>query len=150
MKMIHFEKTLEINASKEAVWTVLSRFMHINEFAPFITSVDALTDDEDRVGSRRRNHFDNGTSMVEEVVEWKPGQKYRVRLSEMDAMPLHEAYAEISIETIDEGHSRVIWGMDYKVKFGPFGWLLGQTMMKIMMGKILVANLKGLSDKVTE
>jgi hypothetical protein len=42
----------------------------------------------------------------------------------------------------------VIWDMDYRVKFGPFGWLLGQTMMKMMMGKILDGNLKGLADKV--
>ncbi len=38
--------------------------------------------------------------------------------------------------------------MDYRVKFGPFGWLLGQTMMKLMMGKILDGNLKGLANRV--
>jgi len=42
----------------------------------------------------------------------------------------------------------VIWDLDYRVKFGPFGWLLGQTMMKMMMGKIIDGNLKGLADKV--
>ena len=40
------------------------------------------------------------------------------------------------------------WGMDYRVKYGPVGWLLGQSMMKMMMGKILDGNLKGLADKV--
>ena len=32
--------------------------------------------------------------------------------------------------------------------YRPVGWLMGQTMMKMMMGKILDANLKGLADKV--
>ena len=63
-------------------------------------------------------------------------------------MPLHEAHAEVSVEPLGSERSRVKWGMDYRVKYGPFGWLLGQTMMKMMMGKILDGNLKGLADKV--
>ncbi len=146
--MIHFERTLKIDATPNAVWAVLGRFMHIDEFAPLITSVDSLTEGEDRIGSKRRNHFDNGTSVVEEVTAWDEGRSYRVRLSEMDAMPLHEAYSEMSIESIDNGGSLVTWDMDYRVKFGPLGWLLGQTMMKLMMGKILDGNLKGLAERV--
>lgn len=67
--MIHYERTLEIDATPDDVWAVLGRFMHIDEFAPLIKSVDALTDGEDGIGSKRRNHFDNGTSLVEEVTE---------------------------------------------------------------------------------
>ena len=122
--MIHHNRTKEIDAPPDAVWAVLGRFMHIDEFAPFITSVDALTDGEDGMGSKRRNNFDNGTSMVEEVTEWEPGHRYRVRLSEMDAMPLIEAYAEVSVEPIANERSRVNWAMDYRVKFGPFGWIM--------------------------
>ncbi len=146
--MIHFERTLKIDATSNEIWAVLGRFMHIDVFAPLITSVEALTEGEDRVGSKRRNHFDNGTSVVEEVTAWDEGRSYRVRLSEMNAMPLHEAYSEISIAQKDSGESLVTWDMDYRVKFGPLGWLLGQTMMKLMMGKILDGNLNGLAEKV--
>jgi hypothetical protein len=66
----------------------------------------------------------------------------------MTGMPLNDMYAEISVEPLDSGRARVKWSMDYRVKFGPFGWLLGQTMMKLMMGKIIVGNLKGLASKV--
>ncbi|MGI9390480.1 MAG: SRPBCC family protein [Boseongicola sp.] len=146
--MIHHERTLEINASLDAIWEVIGRFMHIDEFAPLVKSVDALTEGEDGVGSKRRCHFDNGTSLVEEVTEWEPNRRYRVQLSEMAAMPLHEAYAELSVEPLDAGKSRVTWSMDYHVKYGPFGWVLGQTMMKMMMGKIIDGNLKGLAEMV--
>jgi carbon monoxide dehydrogenase subunit G len=146
--VIHSERSLEIDAPPEAVWAVLGRFMHIDEFAPQITSVDALTEGEDGVGSKRRNHFENGTSVVEEVTDWQPDRSYRVRLSEMAAMPLHEADAELSIEPLEHGRSRTTWGMDYRVKYGPFGWLLGQTVMKRMMGGVLDGNLTGLAEKV--
>ncbi len=146
--MIRFERTLDIDATPAALWSVVGRFMHIDEFAPLVTSVEALTEGEDRVGSKRRCNFDDGTSVVEEVTTWEPNRRYRVRLSEMAAMPLREAYAEVSVEPLDNGGARVTWGMDYRVKYGPIGWLLGQTMMRLMMAKILDGNLKGLSDKV--
>jgi len=145
--MIHFQRVQTMDAAPNAVWAVLGRFMHIDEFAPAIESVDALTDGEDGVGSKRRNHFADGTSMIEEVTEWEADHKYRVRMSEM-AMPLHEAYAEISVVPANGGGSTVRWTFEYRVKYGPFGWLLGQTMMKMMMGKVLDANLKGLADRI--
>ena len=88
--MIHLERTLDIDAAPGAVWAMLGRFMHIDEFAPQVKSVDALTEGEDGVGSKRRCHFENGGSVVEEVTEWEAGRKYRVTLSGLDAMPLHE------------------------------------------------------------
>lgn len=145
--MIHFERSLMIDATPDAVWDVLSRFMHIDEFAPQITSVDALTEGEVGLASKRRNHFENATSLVEEVTEWKPGAGYSVKLSDMAAMPLHEASSDIHIIPTD-GRSRVTWTFDYRVKYGPVGWLMGQTLMKMMMGKIIDANLHGLSNKV--
>ncbi|WP_166417796.1 SRPBCC family protein [Cochlodiniinecator piscidefendens] len=144
--MIHHERSLTIDAAPDTVWAVLSRYMHIDEFAPQITSVDALTDGEIGVGSKRRNNFANNTSLVEEVTHWQPGKGYTVKLSEMAAMPLKEASSEIRISPIG-GQSKVTWTFDYRVKYGPLGWLMGQSMMKMMMGKIIDKNLQGLSDK---
>lgn len=146
--MIHFERNHMIDATPEEIWAVLGRYMHIDEFAPQIKSVDALTVGENGVGSKRRNNFDNGTSVVEEVTTWKTNQSYTVKLSDMAAMPLHEASSEISVVQQVGGLSKVKWTFDYRVKYGPLGWLMGQTMMKMMMGKILDGNLKGLADKV--
>ncbi len=145
--MIHHERNLTIDATPDAVWAVLGRYMHIDTFAPEITSVDALTEGEDGLGSKRRNHFANGTSLVEEVIAWAPGKGYTVKLSEMAAMPLKAASSEVRITLMGQ-RSKVTWTFDYTVKYGPLGWLLGKTLMKMMMGKIIDANLKGLSDKV--
>ena len=145
--MIHHERSLTIDAAPEAVWEVLSRYMHIDEIAPQISSVDALSDGEVGLGSKRRNNFANGTSVVEEVTSWEPGSGYTVRFSEMEAMPLQEASSEVRI-TPTGGKSVVTWTFDYRVKYGPLGWLIGQTMMKIMMGRIIDANLLGLSKRV--
>jgi len=146
--MITHQRTLVINATPNAVWAVLSRFMHIDEFAPLVSKVDALTTGEDNVGSKRRCHFTNGTSLVEEVISWNHNKSYTVRLSEMDAMPLEESTAKIAIFPKGAGQTQVVWSSSFRVKYGIFGWLLGQTMMKMMMGKILDGNLKGLADNI--
>ncbi|WP_371171714.1 SRPBCC family protein [Aliiroseovarius sp. 2305UL8-7] len=119
--MIHHGRSLTIDADPEAVWAVLSRSMYVTEFAPQITSVDVLTDGNVGLGAKRRNHFANGTSVVEEVTVWKPGSGYTVELSDMTAKPLHEASSEIRI-TPTGGKSKVIWTFNYRVKYGPLGW----------------------------
>ena len=144
--MIHIEKSLTMNAAPEAVWAVLQKYMHIDEFAPGITAVDALTKGEIGLGSKRRNHFVNGTSLVETVTRWQPGQGYSVALSEMAAMPLQAANSQIRVTPVG-GQARVSWSFEFQAKYGLIGWLMGQTMMRLMMGKIIMANLHGLADK---
>ena len=145
--MLHVKRTRDINATPEAIWAMLDRFMHIDEIAPAVTRVDALTAGSDGVGSKRRCHFDNGGSMVEEVTDWQEGRGYRIRGSELAPMPLTSLTAEIWIEPAGNG-SKVTWSTDFKVKYGPLGWLLGQAMMKPMMGKVIEANLEGLAGEV--
>lgn len=145
--MIHFQRTLVIDAASDDIWAVLSRYMHIDEFAPAITSVDALTEAAIGVGAKRRNNFENGSSVVEEVIQWNDGVGYRVQLSDMDAMPLKEASSHIYLKPESSG-TKVTWTFDYRMKFGPPGWLMGVTLLKMMMGKIIDANLKGLESKV--
>ncbi len=149
LKMIHFERTLEIDAMPDDVWAILGNFRQVDEFAPEIVSVDALTDGADGVGSKRRNHFKNGTSLVEEIIEWEPAKRrFRLQMLDMDSMPLHEGCSAMSVEPRANGGSKVVWNMDFRVKYGPLGWILGQTMMKMMMGKIIDGNLQGLANKV--
>lgn len=146
--MIHHQRTLVIDASPDAVWAVLGRFMHIDEFAPLVASVEALTTGDDQVGSKRRCTFDDGGNVVEEVTKWQEGRGYRVRLSDTEPMPLHEAHAELRITPQGSAQSLVTWRMEYRVKYGLFGWLLGQTAMKMMISKILDGNLRGLADRL--
>jgi carbon monoxide dehydrogenase subunit G len=146
--MIHNQRTREVDATPQDVWAVMGRFMHMQEFAPRIQTIDALTESEDGVGARRRCNFEGGGSVVEEVTEWEDNWKYTVRMSEAGTMPLKDAYVELSVEPIAEGRSQGKMAMDYQMKFGPIGWLMGQTMMKRMMGGIFEEILNELGKKV--
>ncbi len=146
--MIHLERTLDMNATPEDIWAVIGLYMKTEDYSPYIVSVDALTDGEDGMGSIRRNNFENGTSLVEEVIQWTPNRGYRVRASEFGSNPMRELTAELAIKPASNGKSKVVWSLDYGMKYGPLGWLMGQTMIKRFMRKVVDANLKALADKV--
>ena len=145
--MIHMERQLVIDASPETVWEPLSRYMDVDEFCTGISRVDALTTGEDGVGSKRRNNFPNGSSLIEEVTEWSVNRGYNVRMSEMLGLPMKETTAFVRLEPVG-AKTRVVWGMDFSMKNGPLGWLMGQTMMKFFMGKTIDGNLQGLAKTV--
>ena len=146
--MIGLERTRELNASPDTVKAEPSRDMHIDDLAPMVTSVKALTSAQGGLGARRRCHFENGGAIVEKVTEWEPGRGYEVRSSELDPMPLHELVAGIAVAPKGADVSTVTWSVGLRVKCGPLGWLLGQVMMKRMMGKVLDGKLQGLAAKV--
>ncbi|TCL09008.1 polyketide cyclase/dehydrase/lipid transport protein [Shimia isoporae] len=145
--MLKVERALEIDATPEQVWSVMGRFMHINEFAPEVVRVEALTAAENQVGAQRRCHFNNGQSLVETVTEWQVGRGYSVSLSEMDSMPMAAANATLLIDPMGN-RARVVWRFEGRMKFGPLGWLLGQGVFKPMMGRVIAANLEGLAKTV--
>jgi len=146
--MIYRSKYLELDASLQEIWDVIGRYMFIDEFAPFVKSTDALTSGEDGVGSKRRNNFENGTTMVEEVIIWAPDRQLRVKASEFGTLPFRAVVADISIQPISNARSKVKWSLEYLPNRGAVGWLMGHTVMKISMGTFLAANLKGLRKKV--
>ena len=145
--MIKFKRSQIIDAKPEDVWKVIGNYMEIDEFAPQIVSTEAMTDGENGVGSVRKNVFANGGYMVEEVTDWKPGTGYTIKATEMPGMPLKAATSDLFITPV-AGKSKVTWTFNFRVKFGPLGWLMGQTMMKMMMGKVIDGNLKGLEERV--
>ena len=145
--MMHVENNLVIDASPETVWEPLSRYMDVDKFCTGISRVDALTGGEDGVGSKRRNNFPNGSSLIEEVTEWTVNRGYKVRMSEMVGLPMKDTTAFTRLEPVG-AKTRVVWGMDYGMKNGPLGWIMGQTMLKFFMGKTITSNLQGLADLV--
>ena len=95
--MIQFQRSRTLNASPDAIWTTLSDYMNIDVFAPGITKVDALSEQSNGLGAKRRCHFPDGSSVVEEVTTWTEDRGYRVALVDLGKMPLKEMHAELRL-----------------------------------------------------
>ena len=71
--MIHFERTLKIDATPDAVWAVLGNFMQVDEFAPEIVSVDVFYTQDADPGANRDgvvNRFWHHAEPEELAGEW--------------------------------------------------------------------------------
>lgn len=146
---MRIERTYVIDAAPEAIWAALADYMNVDNFCPGISRVEALTHDENGLGSRRRNHFPNGSSLVEEAIAWDVGKKLVVRLTEMEGIPLKTATGDIAVQA-HGGKTKVVWGITFTPKYGPLGWVMGQTLLKMGMGGVITSNLKGLEAYVTK
>ena len=145
--MITIARTIDIAATAEQTWAILGRFAHIDEFHPRVRRVDVLSEATSGVGASRRCHFKDGSSVVEKVVDWQEGRSYSVQLSEF-SMPLNKAIATFAIAPLAADRCQIKMAMDFEVKYGPIGWLMGQTMMRKMMSSLFLVILRGLEDRV--
>ncbi|WP_299423873.1 SRPBCC family protein [uncultured Shimia sp.] len=147
--MLHVQSTRTISAAPATVWAALADYMAIDVIAPEVVKVDVLSENTTGLGAKRRCHFPNGTSLVEEAITWNEGLGYRAAMLEMGKIPFKTAQAEIRLTPTSAGKTNVHWSIDYQPKFGPLGWLMGAILMKPQLRKVLNGNLRGLNDHVT-
>lgn len=138
------EAKLNSSAPVDQVWNVISDYGNVHFYHPMVKSTPILTDNTKGVGAKRRCEFYNKSSIVEEVTNWDEGRSISVALSEMTSMPLKKANATFRVTPIDTGTSEVSIDMNFSVKWGPLGWMMGKLMIKPMMKKMFKKVLKGI------
>jgi len=75
-------RTKNIKASAGDVWNVIVDFGNVHNHNPFVKSADLLQKKDRGIGIKRRCHFYDGTSLVEEIKSWDKGKRFSVDLSE--------------------------------------------------------------------
>ncbi|MEC9454272.1 MAG: SRPBCC family protein [Pseudomonadota bacterium] len=100
--MIQISVSRRVNLSAEEVWPYLADFSGIARFHPFVETADQQSELNEGVGDSRRCNFDDGKSVVERVIEWQPGRRMKIELSEI-SMPIKRAVAEMSVAPRGDG-----------------------------------------------
>ena len=134
-------------ASADRVWVALAAFETIDTFHPLVERVTMSSQQPRGLGAIRTCHFYDGTSVDEKVLRWREGEGYEVELSNF-SMPLKRAKARIEVHPDGADRSVVRFSMEYTVKWGPLGWVMGQVMMKPMMRGMFAKVLRGLEHHV--
>jgi ribosome-associated toxin RatA of RatAB toxin-antitoxin module len=143
----HVETTLRVSAPAQKVWETLADFSSIERFSSKVDSSPIVGENSSGLGAQRKCTFYDKSTVVEEIVEYNEGESFRIELSEY-AMPLKSLMAQMKVTPVDDTCSDVSFSMDYVVKFGPVGWLMGQLMMKPMMRGVTKDVLRGLAFHV--
>ncbi len=140
----HCEKTLKVNVPAEKIWQVLDDYSSIEKFAMTIKSSASVNDISSGLGAKRSCTFNDGSSLVEEIIEYQAGQGYKMDISN-HSMPLKSMQSEMKVTAIDENSSEIFMSADFVVKGGPLGWVMGQLLMRAVMKGIFKKVMTGLA-----
>ena len=140
----HIENTLKVNVPAAKIWQVLEDFSSVEKFAAGIKSSPIVNQINSGMGARRLCTFNDGSSLVEEIIEFQEGQGYKMELSEF-SLPLKSMHAQMGVKAIDEKHSEIYMSADFVVKGGPLGWLLGFLVMRPVMKGVFKKLMSGLA-----
>lgn len=140
----HVEKSIKVNVPAEKIWQVLQDFSSVEKFAITIKSSPIVNGINSGLGAKRLCTFNDGSSLVEEIVDFQEGQGFKMVLSEF-SLPLKSMQAGMGVKEIDANSSEIYMSCDFVVKAGPLGWLLGHLIMRPVMKGVFNKLLSGLA-----
>lgn len=137
------KQTIHISASPYKVWDAISDFENVKSFHPLVKDSPLLSSEKRGIGAKRRCEFYDKTSVVEEIIQCSEGRSMTVQLSEM-SMPLKKAVVILNISPVGDNATEMTMEMNYTVKFGLLGWMMGIFLMRPMMHKMFRTIMKSL------
>ncbi|MEW5008836.1 MAG: SRPBCC family protein [Cycloclasticus sp.] len=140
----HIEQTIKVNVPAEKIWHVMQDFSSVEKFATTIKTSPVINDINSALGAKRLCTFNDGSSLVEEIIEFKEGEGFKMVLSEY-SLPLKSMCAEMRVKEIDANSCELYMSSDFVVKAGPLGWLMGFVLMRPMMKSVFKKLMRGLA-----
>ena len=144
--MADFAADTIINAPVEHVWKALARIGSIYEWNPGVVGSHLTTEKADGIGAGRQCDLGGGNHLEEEVVEWDPGNRLTMRISETN-LPFKAADIRFPLQA-DNGKTRVTVSPIYELKFGMIGKVLDAVYVRNNYRRGMEALLKGLKKYV--
>lgn len=137
-------QTLTVNVPAAKLWQVMDDFKSVENYAQTIQSSPIVGDIQSGLGAKRQCTFKDGSSLIETITEYTPGEGYTMELSDY-SMPLKSMTAKVKVKAINEHASELYMSSKFIVKGGPLGWLMGTLLMKPMMKGVFKKVMSGLA-----
>lgn len=110
------------------VWALLADLEAVQRYNPTVRSARVEGARRTGVGATRACALVPNGRVVERVTHWEEGRALGLEVAESD-WPIHFMKWVTRIEPDGQG-TRITQDLEYKVKFGPLGWLLDRLVMK--------------------
>jgi uncharacterized protein YndB with AHSA1/START domain len=142
--MNNVSATTIVHAPIARVWETIADVGTIAQWHPGVAKSPVLTPNHTGMGASRQVELYDGSTAVEQVTSLDEGRSLTVTMSE-HTMPMSYAVVTFSVEADGNARTRVTMSMEYKMKFGPVGWMLNTLMLRGIMNKLLPSTLAGLN-----
>ena len=126
MTSIHHE--VHAACAPERVWALLADLEAVQRYNPGVRRAAIEGPQRTGVGARRSCDLLPKGRVVERVTLWEDGRAVGLEVAESD-WPIRFMRWETRIEPQGSG-ARITQSLEYRLKFGPLGWLLDRVVMK--------------------
>ena len=126
MTTIHHE--VQANCPPEKVWALLSDLEAVQRYNPTVRTATVQGARRSGVGAERACELLPKGRVVERVTHWEDGRAVGLEVAQSD-WPIHFMRWITRVEPVGAS-TRITQSLEYKVKFGPVGWLLDNLVMK--------------------
>jgi len=126
MTTIHHE--VQANCAPEQVWALLSDLEAVQRYNPTVRTATVQGARRTGVGAERACELVPKGRVVERVTHWEDGRAVGLEVAQSD-WPIHFMRWVTRVEPAGAS-TRITQSLEYKVKFGPVGWLLDNLVIK--------------------
>ncbi len=126
MTKIHHD--VRANCPPANVWALLSDLEAVQTYNPTVRTAAVQGSQRVGVGAARACDLEPSGRVVERVTHWEDGTAVGLEVAESD-WPIHFMRWITRLEPDGDG-TRIRQDLEYRVKFGPAGWLLDRLVMK--------------------
>jgi len=123
----HVEGDIEISATRERVWSILSDVSSARLWDPQMRDLSLVSDAKTGVGTERASHGPVVKSR-EKVTEWVPYNKLAFDVVHDPALTRFET-SKIEITPVGASGTRVHWSLDYQMNGGFLGNLADRFLL---------------------
>jgi hypothetical protein len=133
--MTRLEHEVHADCPPERVWEILSDLEAVQHYNPGVRTAQIEGTKRDGVGAIRVCGLNPKGRVVERVTVWEPGRAVGLEVVESD-WPLVSMRWVTHIEAHRSG-TRIWQVLDYRVKFGLFGWFLDRLFLRRTLARAL-------------
>jgi hypothetical protein len=119
---------IEARCSPDRVWSLLADLEAVERYSPGVRAAKIQGAKRTGVGATRVCDLLPKGRVVERVTHWEEGHALGLEVAESD-WPIHFMRWVTRVEPKGEG-TRITQELEYRVKFGPMGWLLDRLAME--------------------
>jgi hypothetical protein len=126
--MTTIQHEIQATCPPERVWALLADLEAVEQYNPGVRRAAIEGPQRTGVGARRACDLLPKGRVIERVTHWEDGCALGLEVAESD-WPIHFMRWVTRVEPQGTG-ARITQSLEYRVKFGPLGWLLDRMVMK--------------------
>jgi hypothetical protein len=126
MTTIHHD--VQAACPPERVWALLADLEAVQRYNPGVRSAGIEGELRSGIGAARWCELVPKGRVIERVTHWEPGTAVGLEVAQSD-WPIHFMRWVTRLEATASG-TRITQSLEYRIKFGPVGWLMDRLVFK--------------------